>query len=247
MKNSIVIIFSLIFLQLNIGLGLAQENNIQTKLWSSIGGTGNWNETTILLFSCSGNNDSDILKNESVRSLLWNRATGACRFEGLSKNNERLVYLFNFKSNKPLKLFISDDETNNITNEFHQDIIHQVKDDLGLLLLPTLADLKGVNFTDKVTKLVNNEKLISTQVESKTNFFNDQLLGNLLISEKTGEIKVFKNLTTGITYQVDQYKDTGSGLRLPTSFTASQNKKKSCTFATVSSFVQVEASKFTDL
>jgi hypothetical protein len=234
-------------MQIDFVKGIAQENNIQTKLSASIGGTANWQSTKFLLFSCTGNDNGNQLNSSSDRSLLWNRETGECRFEGQSNKNEKLVYLFNFKSKQSLKLFVNAVDVGAIDPTLQQDIQQQINEDLQLLLLPTITELKGINFTDTKVKLLHNEKLLSADVTYDGNFYSSPIKGSLLINENNGEIKVFENYLTGTSYQIDQYKDAGAGLKLPTSFIASNNKKKSCTFTTVSTFEHVESLKFTDL
>lgn len=247
MKTILKIVFLYVILQIDSVLGIAQENNIQMKLQSSIGGIENWQNTKFLLFSCTGNDNSNLLNSTSDRSLLWNRETGECRFEGQSKKNEKLVYLFNFKRKQSLKLFVNAIEVNTIEPALQEDIQQQINEDLQLLLLPTITELKGINFTDIKAKLLHNEKLLSTFISYDGNFYASSLKGNLLINENNGEIKAFEDTISMVNYQVGQYKDAGAGLRLPTSFIALNNKKKSCTFTTVSTFEHVEASKFTDL
>ncbi|MBB2953213.1 MULTISPECIES: hypothetical protein [Sphingobacterium] len=247
MKTILKIAFLYIIMQMNAVLGIAQESNIQMKLESSIGGIENWQNTKFLLFSCTGNDNANLLNSSSDRSLLWNRETGECRFEGQSTKNEKLVYLFNFKRKQPLKLFVNAVEIKTIETALQRDIQQQVNEDLKLLLLPLITELKGINFTDIKVKLLNNEKLLSTFVSYDGSFYDGPIKGNLLINENTGEIKAFENTISMVNYQVDQYKDAGSGLKLPTSFIALNNKKKSCTFTTVSTFEHVEASKFTEL
>ena len=247
MKTIIRIAFLYLVVQLNFALGIAQENNIQSKLWASLGGADNWQDTKFLLFSCSGNDNSTVLNSDVERSLLWNRETGECRFEAQSKKNEQLVYLFNFTTNKPLKLFINAVEVATIDPALQQDIRHQINEDLYLLLLPTIGDLKGISFSDTKVKLLNNEKQLSTIVAYDGDFYGSPINGTILINANSGEINAFENSIKSIDYQIDQYKDAGSGLRLPTSFNAVNNKKKSCTFTTVSTFEHVESSKFTDL
>ena len=247
MKTILKIAFLYIIIQVDSVLGIAQENNIQIKLESSIGGIENWQNTKFLLFSCTGNDNANLLNSSSDRSLLWNRETGECRFEGQSAKNEKLVYLFNFKRKQALKLFVNAVEITTVETDLQQDIQQQINEDLKLLLLPTITELKGINFTDTKVKLLHNEKLLSTFVSYDGNFYASPIKGNLLINENNGEIKAFENTISTVNYQIDQYKDAGAGLRLPTSFIALNNKKKSCTFTTVSTFEHVEASKFTDL
>ncbi|UPZ37426.1 hypothetical protein MUB18_03755 [Sphingobacterium sp. PCS056] len=247
MKTTVKIIFFYLIVQVNFAIAVAQETSVPAKLLSSIGGNDIWQETKFLLFSCNGNDNANLLNNEAERSLLWNRETGECRFEGQSKKNEKLVYLFNFKTKKSLKFFVNAVDVSTQESALQEDIRQQINGDLQLLLLPTIAELKGINFSNTTAKLLNSEKLLSTSVTYNGNFYNSPIRGNLMIHENNGEIKVFENSINSISYQIDQYKDTGSGLRLPTSFVAINNKKKSCTFTTVSTFEQVEASKFTDL
>lgn len=246
MSTILKITFLILIIQINSVLGIAQENNIQMKLSTAIGGSIKWQDTKFLLFSCSGNEHSNLLDDRADRSLLWNRETGECRFEGQSKNKEKLVYLFNFKSKQSLKLFINAVEVG-IEQAWQQDIQEQINADLQLLLLPTLSELKGISFTDIKIKLLHNEKLLSSYVKYDENFYNSPIQGRLLINENSGEIKAFDNNLNGINYQVDQYQDAGAGLKLPTSFIATNNNKKSCTFTTVSTFEHVESSKFTEL
>lgn len=225
----------------------AQEINIQQVLWTGIGGQQNWLDTNYLMYNCYGNDASDLLKNNTERSLLWDKKNGNCRFEGIAKNGEEIIYLFNLITEKSIKLGINNVEEQNLDPNLTKAIMLQIKKDLQLMLLPTIIDIKGTNFNHIEDKLSNGEKLIYVNVLSKLPFYGSSINGILSISEKSGEIKGFDNTNTDLHYQIENYKDTGSGLILPSSFLVADNKQKSCTFTIISSFLQVEVTKFTDL
>ena len=69
-----------------------------------------------------------------------------------------------------------------------EDIRQQINGDLQLLLLPTIAELKGINFSNTTVKLLNSEKLLNTSVTYNGNFYNSPIRGNLMIHENNGEI-----------------------------------------------------------
>lgn len=226
----------------------AQEDSLSKQIWLSIGGQDKWNSLQYLAFSANGNSISEQLSNDE-RKFLFNRSTGECRFDGYS-GPEQVTYLFNFKggTSGADKLFIGGNLTTD-NQELKGTIKNQLFTDLHLLLLPTLIEQKSIQLKNKDEKFVDGQKLTIASMTSSGLVLGNKLDGLLYIDQNTGEIirYDYSDKTEKISYEVSKYKEIGDGIRLPSSFTAANNEKRTCIFSSISSFVQVEQKKFKEL
>lgn len=226
----------------------AQEDSLSKQIWLSIGGQDKWNSLQYLAFSAKGNSVSEQLSNEE-RKFLFNRSTGECRFDGYS-GPDQVTYLFNFKggTNGADKLFIDGSLTTD-NQELKQSIKNQLFTDLHLLLLPTLIEQKSIQLKNQDEQFVGGQKLTVASMTSSGLVFGTKLDGLLYIDQNTGEIirYDYSDKIEKISYEVSKYKEIGDGIRLPSSFIAANNEKRTCIFSSISSFLQVEQKKFKEL
>ena len=101
LSNVLLVVMLTLFCQLDL---VAQDDSLNKQIWQSIGGQEKWDSLQYLAFSAKGNTISDQLSKEE-RKFLFNRSTGACRFDGYSATDQ-VTYLFNFKNPGADKLFI---------------------------------------------------------------------------------------------------------------------------------------------
>jgi hypothetical protein len=225
---------------------IAQGDSLNKQIWQSIGGQGKWDSLQFLAFSAKGNMISDQLSNDE-RKFLFNRTTGECRFDGYS-GTDQVTYLFNFKNNSADKLYIGGNLAADGA-EIRKSIRGQLFSDLNLLLLPTLIGHKNVTLKGQTDRFIGGQKLTIANISSSGSIFGLKIDGSIYIDQNTGEITYYEYTDKGekITYEVSKYKEIGDGIRLPSFFYATNNDKKSCVFSSISSFVQVEQKKFTEL
>ncbi|WP_293953168.1 MULTISPECIES: hypothetical protein [unclassified Sphingobacterium] len=243
LSNVLSIVILTLFCQLNL---IAQEDTLHKQIWQSIGGQEKWDSLQYLAFSAKGNNISDQLANEE-RKFLFNRTSGACRFDGYT-GTDQVTYLFNFKNPGNDKLFIGGNlSTDDV--ELKKSIKSQLFSDFNLLLLPTLIGLKNVQLKNQKESFSAGQKLMISNILSSTPIFGNRIAGVLYIDQNTGEIARYEYKDKGekITYEVSNYKEIGDGIRLPSLFNCTTNGQRSCIFSSISSFVQVEQKKFTEL
>ncbi len=227
----------------------AQETVSTNKLWEGIGGKAKWEETHFILFSASGNNVSNFIENP--RKFLINRKNGDSRFEGSTSSGDQIVLLFNYKNNKIKKLYVNEVEQTNIENFAVKNfpiISEQFKKDISLLFLPTTLGNKQLKPDDVQQKIVDTEKLTMINVSTASEV-NIRISGKLYFNSDSGRIRRWELDTEdgNVQYMVDNYKDIGAGLILPTTFKSSNDNSKSVIFTTVAAFVDMELSKFSSL
>ncbi len=242
--SNVLLIFVLsLFCHLQLA---AQDNSLNKQIWQSIGGKDKWDSLRYLAFSAKGNTTSELLSNDE-RKFLFNRTTGECRFDGYS-GADQVTYLFNFKNTASGKLYIGGTLSPD-GQEIKKSIKNQLFDDLNLLLLPTLIDQKNVQLKNQEERFIDGQKLSIASISSSSLILGSKIDGLLYIDQITGEIARYEHTdkTEKITYLVSKYKEIGDGVRLPSLFNSVNNDNKSCIFSSISSFVQVEQKKFTEL
>lgn len=243
LSNVLLIFVLTLCFQLDV---IAQDDSLNKQIWQSIGGQGKWDSLQFLAFSAKGNTISDQLSNDE-RKFLFNRTTGECRFDGYS-GTDQVTYLFNFKNSGADKLYVGGSLASDGT-EIKKSIRSQLFSDLNLLLLPTLIGQKNVMLKGQTERFIGGQKLTIANISSSGSIFGLKIDGSIYIDQNTGEITYYEYTDKGekITYEVSKYKEIGDGIRLPSFFYATNNDKKSCVFSSISSFVQVEQKKFTEL
>ncbi|MGJ1341480.1 hypothetical protein [Sphingobacterium spiritivorum] len=219
------------------------------KLWEGIGGKSKWDETHFILFSAAGNNTSTFIENP--RKFLINRQNGDCRFEGATSSGDEITLLFNYRTNKIRKLYVNEVEQTNLDNFSAKNfplITRQFKQDVSLLFLPTVLGSKQFKTGDAQQKIVDAEKLTVVTVNSTTDL-NVKLNGKLFFNSESGKIRRWELSAEddSVQYLIDNFKDIGDGLILPTTFKSLNDNSKSVIFSTVAAFVDMELSKFTTL
>jgi len=234
--TAIIITGSLFFSCLTLS---AQEAG--KVLLKGIGGKEKWDSANYILFTVRGN-DAKPLQND--RKFLIKPTSGQARFEGQSNGGDNIVTLFNFKTGKLSKLFVNGTEVkqmNSETTELFTQINAQFKKDITFLFLPALIEQPDTK-TGKITsKILNAEKLQSLPFVLEGGFS-----GEVLFNNETGQIKQFID-ENGNTYLVNEYKDIGGGLFLPTNFRNLDNQEKNLFFSTVAAFTEMEESRFSTL
>ncbi|WDF69226.1 hypothetical protein PQ465_02315 [Sphingobacterium oryzagri] len=221
----------------------AQANQESVSiLWKGIGGKTRWDNTNYILFTATGNESKHL---QNGRKFLINKQSGQVRFEGKVDNGDNIVALFNFKTQKILRLFSNGVESKTATeevNEYFAKIHEQFKKDATFLFLPTLIDKPETRTGKSVAKIVNAEKLQSVPFQLKDN----SLAGEVLFNVETGYIKQLVD-REGNEFYVNGYKDIGGGVFLPTTFKSMDSQNKSTSFTTVAAFTEMEDAKFSNL
>ncbi|RKF40939.1 hypothetical protein BCY89_21140 [Sphingobacterium siyangense] len=243
LSNVLLVVILTLFCQLDL---VAQDDSLNKQIWQSIGGQEKWDSLQFLAFSAKGNTISDQLSNDE-RKFLFDRTTGACRFDGY-KGTDQVTYLFNFKNPGSDKLFIGGNLSTD-GPELKKSIKNQLFSDLNLLLLPTLIGQKNVQLKSQKESFSSGQKLTIANISSSGPIFGSKIDVLLYIDQNTGEIVRYEYTDKGEknTYEVSKYKEIGDGIRLPSFFNSTSNDQKSCIFSSISSFVQVEQKKFTEL
>lgn len=230
----------------SVNRSFAQTNPTTDLVWQSIGGKEKWETIQFVAFTAKGNTINNSLSDDT-RSFLIDLQSGDARFEGTNKDNTSITLLFNFKKNTVSKYFVNGKEDNN--RFMLKPIIQQLITDTKLLFSPTVVAQKGGSADEKESKLIEGQKVVLMHINTTTALFNSPIRAEIALEESTGEIRFLEMVMKAETvhYEVSNYKQIGDGVKLPTSFIASENEKKSCIFTAVSSFVNVESAKFNAL
>lgn len=220
----------------------AQEGHtIGEILLKGIGGKEKWENTNYILFTARGNSLGSI---QNDRKFLINTTSGQARFEGISDNGDLLVALFNYKTDQLSAFSVNGDtskETDTETRRSFARVCTQFKKDIAFLFLPALIERPRAIVGKAVPKIFNAEKLLALHFQLPSGFS-----GEVLFNEETGRIKQVID-AEGNKYVVEDYKDIGGGLFLPTTFKNLENSTKSIVFSTVAAFTEMEESKFSIL
>ncbi|MGO1243455.1 MAG: hypothetical protein ACTJHT_09355 [Sphingobacterium sp.] len=238
MKNifNIIIVFALML------SGVRADAQTPDALWKGVGGKSKWDSTNYILFTANGRS-MDSLGN--ARKFLINKKSGQVRFEGQSSEGNQLVALFNFKSHKLTKLSRGGQElkaTNEESTALFTLINKQFQRDASFIFLPVLLENANTTKGTETSKIVNSEKLQAFSFELN----NNTLSGEILYNPETGQIKQVID-QSGNEYFVNNYKDIGGGLILPTTFKSMSMQGNNATYTTVAAFTEMEESKFTSL
>lgn len=238
MKTFLTVMITSILFFLYFTLSAQEAGKILLK---GIGGKEKWDSTNYILFTVSGNDAKTL---QSSRKFLIKPTSGQARFEGQSNDGNNIVALFNFKTGKLSRFFVNGNEVkkmDNETTELFTKINTQFKKDITFLFLPALIEQPDTKTGKTTSKIFNAEKLqsLSFELEGGTS-------GEILFNNETGQIKQFID-EEGNTYLVNEYKDIGGGLFLPTNFRNLENQAKSLFFSTVAAFTEMEESRFSVL
>lgn len=216
----------------------AQEKSKQDIL-TSLGKVSKWNSINYILFTSSNANH-----NLKERSFLIDKFSGKVRFEGKTNNSQRIVLLFNYKTKVLDKAFINGKLAETKPLALYQEVTNQLFDDTKLLFLPMLV-ISSPNSTSIGTGKINNsEKLIEINFNNILNMNKQSLEGSIYLNTK-GDIKEYELNQSVII--VNDIKDIGDGIFLPTRFSCLNNSNLSVKFNTVAAFTDIEVNKFTNL
>ncbi|WP_134088332.1 hypothetical protein [Olivibacter sp. XZL3] len=218
------------------------KDQIVNLVWQGVGGRQGWNEARYFMFSCSTNLKETF---SEEHSFLWDRSTGACRFEGTNEQQQKVIVLFNTNNDKG-KVFIDNKAVNN-------------KDSTALIILPVKMTFDHETFwlfppkslTDASRLIVKDAELIGStryNVAEVQQFPTDTvpLKSKVYIDTNTGRIfqwltldekerVMYKFLTSG-------FKDVGGGLLLPTVFIDAKSGFF-MKFPIVSALINIESDK----
>lgn len=218
-----------------------EEQDASKALLKGIGGKDKWDSANYILFTARGD---DAKSFQDSRKFLINIKSGQARFEGKSADGNNVVTLFNFKTGKLAKFFVNGNEvkqTDVETNALFTDIHAQFKRDVTFLFLPALIEQPETKTGKISSKILNAEKLQALPFQLK-----EGLSGEVLFNGETGQIKQFIDKADNV-YLVNDYKDIGGGLFLPTTYKNMENTAKSLLFSTVAAFTDMEESRFSEL
>jgi len=235
MKKIINIIFILLI------SSIITQAQTTDALWKGVGGKSKWDSTNYILFTANGKSIENL---GNTRKFLINKKSGEVRFEGQSTDGNQIVALFNYKSKKLNKLFLSGEvqkTENPETAELFEHINKQYGIDATLIFLPILIESPDTRTGEEASKIVNSEKLQVFSFELK----NNVLSGEIFYNKETGQIKQVKD-QAGNEYFINGYKDIGGGLILPTTFKSISRDANATIYTTVAAFTEMEDSKFTN-
>lgn len=201
-----------------------------------------WKQHRYFLYTAKGNVHSNLIGNQ--RSFLIDNVTGNCRLETPNLQSQEVIVLFNFKTKKLIKQYIAGKENSTNNQQMLSAALDQFFEDSKLLFLPILLTDQSISFTSPTSKIINTEKINSVSFSNLTTLDKQNVAGKIEINTK-GEIKAFSDGTSE--YVVQNYKDIGSGIILPTSYKNVKDSVQSCNFTTVAAFTDIEAGKFTSL
>ena len=230
-------------LSLSFSASQAQENEqlLGHMLWKGIGGKTKWDSTNYMLFTAEGNNTHGIQKG---RKFLIDTKLGRVRFEGKSSEGSNVIALFNYKTNTLAKLAINGETTaidQPKAKTLFEQINAQFKNDISFLFLPALIEQADTKTGEISSKIVHAEKLQALPFQ-----LHNGMAGEVLFNGETGWIKQFTD-QKGNCYMVNDYKDIGDGLFLPTTFKNLNDQNKNLIFSTVAAFTDMEESRFTKI
>lgn len=215
----------------------AQEQKSGKELVQlSIGEANKWANTRYLLYSATGASTISGLSDE--RTFLIDKKTGDCRFEGVTKNGDRTVLLFNYKTKRVKKYFINSQESKSTPDSLIENVLDQFFSDTQILFLPALLNDSPSSIKETSQKILNTEKINVLSFANLPTLGDDTINGKILLTNK-GEVKsiVLENTE----YITSASKDIGEGILLPTVFQSQSTYR----FHTVAAFTEMEAGKFT--
>lgn len=218
------------------------KDQIVNLVWQGVGGRQAWSEARYFMFSCSTNLKEAF---SEEHSFLWDRSTGACRFEGTNEQEQKVIVLFNTNNNKG-KVFIDDKAVNN--SDSAAFIIFPVKktfDNETFWLFPPKSLTDASRLTVKEAELIGSTRYNVAEVQQ---FPVDTvpLKSKVYIDANTGRIfqwhtidgkehVIYKFLTSN-------FKDVGGGLLLPTVFIDAESGFF-MKFPIVSALINIESDK----
>lgn len=238
--------FLLFVVILFCGVAAAQtREEVISKIWEGAGGKKNWQQSRFITFVFAPENNGKI---QARRSHLWDRSTGAYRFEARNDRNEALVVLFNvntlkgksYLNGRPLPDSLNNIQINKANNFFINDsywlLGHLKLEDPGVkVLLEEPEYLEGVLCQVLYVTAERGNQNPAGQYWFFVDPDNGQIKRWKVLAEGQKEAEVF-NWT--------KLKDLGGGLKLSTrKQNISQNK--AITFPVASVLISVEPEKFT--
>lgn len=217
----------------------AQDRSNQDIL-TSLGKPSKWNAINYILFTTS--NQSQHFKEHS---FLIDKSSGKVRFEGKTINNVKTVLLFNFKTKTTTKSYLNGKLDDSKSPALLQEIYRQLFEDTELLFLPMLiASTQKNNLSVTSSKMINTEKLFEITFKNVYNLNKQPINGTIYLNAK-GEVKEYE--LDHSSFIVNDIKDIGDGILLPTKFTKKNNSNVNIKFDTVAAFTNIEEEKFNSL
>ncbi|MBL1409676.1 hypothetical protein [Sphingobacterium faecale] len=216
----------------------AQEQSGKDLVELSVGEANKWANTRYLLYTAIG--PSHIVGFNNERTFLIDKKTADCRFEGINKNNENIVLLFNYKTKKTKKYFINEQESKENTDSLIDNILTQFFNDTQMLFLPALLSNSPSKITEVSQKVFNADKINIISFSNLSTLGDNTIDGKISLTNK-GEIKSIS--IDNVEFRTSATKDIGEGILLPTVF----EHRSTHQFQIVAAFTEMEAGKFTDL
>lgn len=237
---SLVLILLISFQQL-----IAQsKQEVLEKIWEGLGGEASWDEARYFMFSCN-TNLHDFTTGE--HAYIWDRQTGACRFEGQTDDDQKLIVLFNQKK-RTGGVYVNGKK---ITGEFAKKILENVfsafdTDAFWLFIPDRIADPNDIEV--EPAELIGNKRFYVVKIPAPP-FFAEAHSSKLFLDTKTGLpyqwTVVSHDKDNLYTFRVTGFKDVGGGLTLAASLTT-ETEKTIISYPLVSALINVEANKFTE-
>jgi len=235
-------LFMLLLGNISTVFGQDLQSHISDKLWEAIGGEDNWQHARYFMFSCIGGPDDSFTQGK--RTYLWDKQEGHCRFEGITTDDESVIALFNLKTHTG-SVYINGEKLSNPKTSI--DVINEVSTeferDASLLFLPTAIEGSRGSFMVTGEKLIGSQRFTVVDVKNHKTSFEASVDGQLFVDAQTGRIQQWLPHQGKNKFAVSGFKDIGSGLILPTQFTASDTTH-SITYPLAAALVNIEPQKF---
>jgi len=184
-------------------------------------------------------NDNDLLQGE--HTYLYDRKTKECRFEGVTKEGDQLIVLFNSQSGKG-GVYIEKEKID--APEIMKTITDLFSEDSYFLFTPLSIATNRVTSTVQESQIIDSKRYFVLKVNSATSKF---AYSKLYIDSQTGTISMWETYDTSDQKTQDllisKTKDVGGGLILATKFTDRMNGK-SFEYPIVAALLNIEPEKF---
>ncbi len=237
-------LFILLFVCYTMATGQTSTSTALDKLWEGIGGKENWQTARYFMFTCVGGEKHSFAQGE--RKYLWDKQTGNCRFEGITTDDERIVVLFNLKTDKGT-VYVNAEEISNslIVADIIAEVANEFEKDAQLLFLPTAVEGDQASYSVEEEKLVGTQRYAIINVKNGKTNVEAAIDGQLYLDTQTGQIREWRPNRTANHFSVSGFKDIGGGLVLPTHFKGSDTTT-SVRYPIAAALVNIEAQKFNE-
>jgi len=238
--NTLFFLFSL----LPAAYSQPADTTVEAKIWEGIGGKQNWQDVRYFMFSCLERAGDT---SQGVREYLWDKQTGDCRFEEVSKDGDTVITLFNLKTEKGAAFINSEKQGDSLKSaKLIQEALSTFRKDASLLFLPTTMEGRNAIHAVEKEKLIGSRRFTVIKLANEKTSFDASVNGQLYIDARNGRIQHWQpnraDQRDTAYYTVSEFKDVGGGLVLPTHFTASDSSS-TVSYPLAAALIHIESHK----